>query len=150
MTRANGTERMNITVSETTNKSTFATPIGRNCKNPWINATSDDARLTSWPVDISSWRAKSSRCNCRKIAVRRSCCTSSAIRPPRKRRLYANTNVSTPMAIISANHGASGLLCSVMTPSMTTFCTTGSNDCMSWPPMATPNAMYAFFLCGFM
>ncbi len=139
-----------MTVSDTTNSSTFATPIGRNCRKPWTNATSDDARLTSCPVDISSWRAKSRRCSWRKIAVRRSCCTSSAMRPPRNRRMYANTNVSTPMPIISVSQGASGLLCLVITSSMTTFCTTGSNDWMSWPPIATPNAMYAFFLCGAM
>ena len=38
----------------------------------------------------------------------------------------------------------------VMTSSMMTFCTSGSSDWMSWPPIATPNAMYAFFLCGSM
>ena len=84
----------NMTANDTTNSRMFAMPIGRNCKKPWMSATSDDARLTSWPVCSSSWRAKSSRWSCRKIAVRRSCCTSSAMRPPRKRRKYANTNVS--------------------------------------------------------
>ena len=54
------------------------------------------------------------------------------------------------MTIIKASQGASGFLWCVMTSSMTTFCTAGSSDWMSWPPIATPNAMYAFFLCGFM
>ena len=35
---------------------------------------------------ISSWDAKSSRCNRSKMALRRSYCTSSATRPPMKRR----------------------------------------------------------------
>ena len=115
------------------NSRMFATPIGRNCRKPWISATSDDARLTSWPVCISSWRAKSSRWSWRKIAVRRSCCTSSAMRPPRKRRKYAKTNVN------DAHHdhqreprrrAACGCCVRVMTSSMTTFCTTGSSDWM--------------------
>ena len=46
--------------------------------------------------------------------------------------------------------GCGRCVCGVITSSMTTFCTTGSSDWMSWPPIATPNAMYAFFLCGFM
>ncbi len=59
-------------------------------------------------------------------------------------------NVNTPITIIRVNHGASGRLWCVMTSSITTFCTSGSSDWINWPPMATPNAMYAFFLCGFM
>ena len=66
-------------------------------------------------------------------------------------------NVATPITIIRISHGASGCpggcpfsVCGVMTSSTTTRCTSGSSDWMSWPPIATPNAMYAFFLCGFM
>ncbi len=47
ITSARGTDKMNMTVSETRNSSTFATPMGRNCRKPWMSATSDDARLTS-------------------------------------------------------------------------------------------------------
>ena len=43
-------ESQSIAANDTMNSRMFATPIGRNCKNPWSNATSDDARLTSWPV----------------------------------------------------------------------------------------------------
>ena len=38
----------------------------------------------------------------------------------------------------------------VMTSSTITFCTSGRIDWISCPPIATPNAMYACFLCGFM
>ena len=50
---------MSIAPNDTTNIKMLATPIGRNCRKPWISATSDDARLTSWPVCSSSWLAKS-------------------------------------------------------------------------------------------
>ncbi len=148
-------ERMSIAPNDTMNSRMFATPIGRNCRKPCSNATSDEARLTSWPVWSSSWLAKSRRWSWRNTAVRRSCCTSSAMRPPRNRRKYANTKVMAPIAIINASHGASGrpgscFAAGVITSSTTTFCTTGSNDWISWPPAATPNATYAFFLCGFM
>ncbi len=59
-------------------------------------------------------------------------------------------NVTTPIKIMSKSHGVSGFDFAMITSSMTTFCTTGSSDWMSCPPAATPNAMYAFFLCGFM
>ena len=102
-------ERMSIAPNDTMNSRMLATPIGRNCRKPCSNATSDEARLTSWPVWSSSWLAKSRRWSWRNTAVRRSCCTSSAMRPPRNRRKYANTNVIAPIAIINASHGASGL-----------------------------------------
>ena len=44
---ASSGDRMSIATSDTMNSKMFATPIGRNCRKPWISATSDDARLTS-------------------------------------------------------------------------------------------------------
>ena len=40
-------ERISIAANDTMNNRMFATPIGRNCRKPCSNATSDDARLTS-------------------------------------------------------------------------------------------------------
>ena len=55
-----------------------------------------------------------------------------------------------PSTIMSVSHGASGRSWVVMTSSMITFCTSGIRAWMSCPQIATPNAMNAFFLCGFM
>ncbi len=52
---------------------------------PWIILTSEMDRLTICPVCSWSWRAPSSLDRAANISVRRSCWTSSDIRPPRYR-----------------------------------------------------------------
>jgi hypothetical protein len=72
------------------------------------------------------------------------------MRPPLYRRKYARMNRATPKTTSIVSHGASGRSPATMTSSTMIFVTSGVNDAMRVPPMATPNAMNACFLCGAM
>src|SRR3954471_7785625 len=54
--RVRGAERVSITTKATISPTKLPLMMGRNESSPWMRATSELARETSWPVCISSWR----------------------------------------------------------------------------------------------
>ena len=54
ITSVSGGERYSMIASEIRNIRRLPITIGRNCSRPWISMMSEPARLTSWPVCISS------------------------------------------------------------------------------------------------
>ena len=68
---------------DSTNSMRLPSVIGTMDKMDCTMFRSEMDRPTNCPLWISSWRAPSSRDSESKSSVRRSCCTSSASRPPR-------------------------------------------------------------------
>ncbi len=54
ITSVSGGDRYSMIPSEIRNIRMLPITIGRNCNSPWISMMSEPARLTSWPVCISS------------------------------------------------------------------------------------------------
>ena len=102
-----GGESTSITTSDSTSVNTLPVASGRKLSRVWTSPRSELARDTIWPVGSWSWRAKSSRWRCSKSAVRRSCCTSNAKRPPTKRRTNESPKLRAPSTTSSVSRGQS-------------------------------------------